>query len=246
MAVRECDGSGDARVVVNLGRLARRIATLIGILLVANADAQIAADVSVASENDFRGNSLSNGEPVATLAVTVDGTNGWFAGGLASEARFASYARTGPQLVVDAGYARSISSGFSWELGATSTFFPNSSFYDYGEVFAGFTLNNLTGRLYFAPNYYGRDFRTLYAELNYSHALGDRLRLLGHVGIQQSDVPMNNAANTTFDTRIGIGTQFGGFGLQINWVDTNRVSYLEPIVDSDNRHQWVVSLSHAL
>ena len=225
-------------------RHARRPALLIGLFAAGSASAQVAVDVSVASDNDFRGNSLSDRNAVVAIAATFDHPDGWFAGGLVSEARFRIDDRDSPQLVTDAGYAHRFSSGLSWEAGVTATFFPNASMYSYGEVFAGLAADTWSTRLYLSPDYYGRNFRTEYLEFNVAHPLGERVRLLGHVGVQHSDAAVHYGSTTTFDVRFGVGAQFGFGQLQLAWTKTNRVGYLEP-VSGHGRQRWIVSVTHA-
>ena len=226
-------------------RCARRAASLVGLFTAGSASAQVAVDVSVASDNDFRGNSLSNHTAVVALAAAFDHPDGWFAGALASEARFRSDHRTSPQLVTDAGYAQRLSSGLSWEVGATATFFPNASIYNYSEVFAGLAADTWSTRLYVSPEYYGQHARSEYLEFNLARPLGERLRLLGHVGAQHSRTAVHYGSATTFDVRFGVSAQFGFGQLQLDWVRTNRIGYLEPVSGHD-RQRWIVSLTHAL
>jgi uncharacterized protein (TIGR02001 family) len=237
--------SGDACDVVKKRRRARRFALLIGLFVASSASAQLAVDVSVASDNDFRGNSLSNHAAVVAVAAAFDHPDGWFTGAMASEARFRSDDRNSPQLVTDAGYAHRLSSGLSWEAGATSTFFPNASIYNYAEVFAGLAADTWSARLYVSPDYYGRNFRSEYLEFNVARPLGERLRLLGHIGAQHSETTAQYGSATTFDVRLGVSAQLGFGQVQLAWVQSNRVGYLEPVSGHDRR-RWIVSVTHAL
>ncbi|MGA9335242.1 MAG: TorF family putative porin [Rudaea sp.] len=218
---------------------------MLALIFAGSAHAQIAAEISIASDNDFRGNSLSDGDPVATFSLTADGRAGWFGGVLVSQAHFNHYHydRSGPQFVSDAGYAGTIAGGWSWEAGATSTLFPNSSIYDYHEFFAGLAKQAWSTRIYLSPNYYGRGFRSQYAEFNYTRPLGARWHLLAHIGVQHSDVPMAEASKTTFDTRLGVAVQWQRIDMQLSWVNTNRISYLEPVVADSDRHTLILRVS---
>ena len=48
---------------------------------------------------------------------------------------------------------------------------------------AGFAFENISGRLYYAPRYFGSDGGAVYGELNGAQRVFDRVRLLAHVGI---------------------------------------------------------------
>ena len=213
-------------------------------LLSSSALAQVAAQVGVASENDFRGNTLSDGKPVATVAVAFDDPHGWFAGGFVSEARFRDYTHDVPEIVLDSGYAHALSSGLSWEVGATASFFPNAVSNNYRELFVGMASSRWSARVYASTDYYGRGYRTLYGEFNYFHPLNERARLLAHVGAQHVDNVHVNARADTFDTRVGIDLRLGQFSLQIQHVDTDRWSYALPIRASAAEHRWLLGLTH--
>jgi uncharacterized protein (TIGR02001 family) len=209
-----------------------------------SAFAQLAGQVGVASENDFRGNTLSAGNPVATVALAFDEPHGWFAGGFLSEARFRDYSHDVAQIVLDAGYAHALSSSLSWEVGATSSVFPNATSNNYGEFFAGVASRRWSSRVYLSPNYYGRGHRTVYGEFNYFHPLNERVRLLAHVGAQRADNVRATAHANTFDSRVGVDLRLGDFSLQIQHADTDRLSYALPIRAARSEHRWVVSVTH--
>ena len=231
-------------IVVNSRRFLRPCAVLVGVLLSGPASAQMAAQVGVASENDYRGNSLSDGKPVATLSIALDDPGGWFAGGLLGEARFRDYSHDVPQLVVDAGYAHALSSGLSWEAGVTASLFPGAASNNYGELFAGVASRRWSARVYVSSDYYGRGYRTIYSEFNYFHPLNDRLRLLGHVGALHVENIPGHARSNTFDTRVGIDWRLGDYSLQLQHVDTNRESYAWPVGGTSSEHRWFVSVTH--
>lgn len=223
----------------------RILLVLLGCLLAGNALAQVSAEVSIASDNVFRGISLTENRVAPALDLAFDSSAGWFAGGMASTTQFYGQTHASPEVVVDAGYARAMSSGFTWEAGTTYSIFSNFTFWNYSEIFVGLLSENWNARLYYSPNYFGRQERTLYAEFNYSHALGDRLRLLGHVGALQGSSRFATSNPRTLDASLGLGAKLGSISTQLNWVTTNRASFLYPVAFADSRHEWVLSLAYS-
>jgi uncharacterized protein (TIGR02001 family) len=223
----------------------RRIApVLVGLAFAGSALAQISGQVSVASDNVFRGVSINDNRPTAAAELNYDAAAGWFAGGQVAQTRFYGESHSNPEIVVDAGYAHAMTSGLSWEVGATYSTFPNFTFWNYAEGFVGILSDNWNARLSWSPNYFGRHQHTAYAEFNYSHPLGDRLRLLTHVGAVHADAAQNLGSNRAFDASIGLGARVSNVNIQMNWIATNRYSFLYPIGPNENRQEWVVSLAY--
>ena len=222
--------------------------TLCGLAFAVGAQAQLAANVSLASENNFRGNSLSDNNPVAAFSLNADSDSGWFAGAVATWARFDRYryARSSPQWLADVGYARDTGLGWSWEVGATGSWFTNTSSYNYHEAFAGITVNRWNVRFFYSPAYYGQRFKSVYGELNYARPLTDNLHLLAHLGWQRANLDGADASTSTLDTRLGLGIQVGRVGIQASWVATNRESYLYPVDSGSYHNRFVLRLDYAL
>ena len=215
--MRRSYGKYPALIVVNPRRLLRRCTLLAAVML---------------------------GNPAfAQWSAQFDDPRGWFAGALLSEARFRDYSHDVPALALDAGYAHALASGWSWEVGATTSLFPNATSNDYTELFAGLASRRWSARVYISPDYYGRGHRTIYGEFNYFHPLDERVRLLAHLGAQHAqNVPADRHADT-FDARLGIDLRLGDFSVQIQHTDTDRVSYAFPVRASTAQHRWVVSVT---
>lgn len=122
------------------------------------------------------------------------------------------------QLLAYTGYARRLRSGWGWELGATKSTFSQAGRYDYVELFAGLSADNLNARLYFSPNYFGRDGESMYAEFNGTYPLRQHLHLLGHIGFLRPLSGQDDASNLRFDTRLGVSAGIDHWTLQVAWV----------------------------
>jgi uncharacterized protein (TIGR02001 family) len=227
----------------------RGAVVLWGLLSCTNACAQVSGSATLLSDYRFRGVSLSDGQPAAQLGVAWERDDGWYAGAFASSTRL--YGHPGTQLLAYLGYARRLHGGLSWEAGAEYAAFSRYPGDSYPEFYLGLASDTLSGRLYYAPRYFSEDDAAFYAELNGTHALDERFRLLGHVGwLQRSGHdadPDQGAQRRRFDVRIGIGAALGGFDLQLARVASDgsggRYSGYPAYGDADDG-AWVLSVSH--
>lgn len=199
-------------------RAALIAAAAAGLLAAGRAAAQAGASVALASEYSARGVSLSNGHSTLQLSLSYDAAQGWYAGvfavpGLALAGRPGVVKR-----VVYGGYARRLPSGLSWEAGASSTSFSHLSAYGYHEVFLGMASDRLSGRIHFAPAYYGYGGRVAYAELNGLYPLGETLSLIGHAGVLHGLGGRAEALRDRLDLRLAIGFDVGRCQVQLAWI----------------------------
>lgn len=185
--------------------------------------AQISASVTLLSDYRYRGLSFNDGKPTPQLSVNMDGEAGWYAGGLATPATLQGRAMT--QLVSYAGYAQRMAAGWSWEAGATESAFSRAGASNYGEVYLGLSGERVSGRLYYAPRYFGYDTSTLYGEVNGFYPLLDQLNLTAHAGLLHTlagaawpGVP----ADSRYDLRVGVSAPVRDWNLQLVWVLSQR------------------------
>lgn len=174
--------------------------------------AQASVTASIVSEYSARGVSLSEGRPSPQVRVDVDSARGWYGGALAARVALPDSAAN-VQLVAYGGYARRLDGALSWEAGALDVSFPGGEQYRYREVYAGLAGDRTEGRVYFSPAYYGGG-RTMYAELNTSWPLRDRLTLTGHVGLLHPFGGSDDDARNRLDLRLGLALDAGPCNLQ--------------------------------
>jgi uncharacterized protein (TIGR02001 family) len=197
------------------------------------------------SDYRFRGISLSDGRPETQLSLEYEHPGGWYAGAFASRVKLYENG-SNAQLVAYTGYTRQLPSGLSWDVGATYSVFTQAANYNYAEVYVGATSGNVSGRIHFAPDYFGQGIRSIYAEINGDYPIRERLHLLGHVGLLQPfSARKETAAVGRFDTRIGIGTGFAAWNFQLAWVagEGSRAGY--PIYEHSGSQAVVLSASYA-
>jgi len=222
---------------------------MLGLALVAaDAFAQASATASILSDYRYRGISLSRGNPAVQLSVAYDDPSGIYAGILASNVEFAISPHRELQGIPYAGYARRIGSELSAEIGASYAVFTGPGRYDYAELYAGIASDQVSGRLYYAPRYFGREGGSLYAEINAAQPLSDRLRLIAHVGVlfnRGQYFPYGPTDRKVIDGRLGLAVALEPFTIQASWVGIGSANAGYPIPQGERRNTAVVSLSRA-
>ncbi|MCU6434025.1 TorF family putative porin [Undibacterium sp. Jales W-56] len=189
--------------------------------------AQISGSVAVTSDYVYRGVSLNNEKPALQLNLTFDGKDGWYLGGFASQVALGKQNRSGEQLIGYAGYARQLPSGLIWELGATQSVFPKEASLNYKEVFATVSFKNISGRLYYSPDYLGYGLRTAYLDISASYPMSSELYFFSHIGLlkylsEQASVsyPYEKtyvSLPDKYDTRLGVGWNYLNCEFQLAW-----------------------------
>ncbi|MFC3550299.1 TorF family putative porin [Lysobacter cavernae] len=218
------------------------------LLFASTAQAQVSGNVAVVSDYRFRGVSLSDDRPALQLGIAYDHPDGWYAGAFASSVRPAPQVGGDAQLLAYLGHAWRLRNGLSWEAGVEYAMLVGASDYDYPELYVGLASEHLGARFYFARHFGG--VPVVYAELNGTHALSERTRLLAHLGwlrrgAGETALPLERER---FDLRAGIGLALSGFDLQLAWVLSEGHGGRFPIYPSArpaDRSGWVLSLSRA-
>jgi len=194
----------------------RSLAGILGCLLLGStAHAQWGATVAVESDLRYRGVSLSDGNPGARLTLNYDGAQRWYAGGSINRTTLA-FLDTYVQATGYAGVLTAPVDGRRFEAGVVATHFAGLSDYDYGEVYAGVLAERWSARVFASPDYYGRNLRTAYAEVDAATPLGIQARAFAHLGAL---VPIGGgegeARRTRFDLSIGAAWVVGGWDLHL-------------------------------
>jgi uncharacterized protein (TIGR02001 family) len=203
--------------------------------------------VSLKAESDFvfRGVSLSNGKPDASLSLDYDHPSGWYAGASATGAELDPGQRQAA-LFASVGYARQDDTGLGWEIGITAVHFGADPRYDYRELLAGLIARSWTARLYLSPSYFGSGMASAYAELNGGMALDERWRWFAHAGVL---APIGGGEHPEsqqlrFDARVGVGVAIGPSELQLAWTGADHGGFYRS--SYAHRHNaWVLSAVYA-
>jgi uncharacterized protein (TIGR02001 family) len=209
-----------------------------GLLLSMGSHAQLGVSVAADSDYRFRGVSLSDSRPSLRMTLNYDAPDGWYAGASATRAALTQRHRY-TQGLGYAGWVTRAVEGRSLEFGADYSYFAGNSTYDFAEAYAGLLAERWSARVYYAPNYFGRNVQTLYAELNAHFPLNERARLFGHLGLLAALRGGNDdGAKARGDGRAGAGLVLRDWDLQLAWVTASRGGPY-PAVYGGRRSAWV-------
>jgi len=202
--------------------------------LAGSACGQTALSLTAESDFIFRGISLSDAKPDASLNLDYDSASGWYAGALATAVEFDPGQRRAA-LFGYAGYAQRTTAGPAWEIGVTAAHFAGDSGYDYGEAYAGLLGQGWNARVYLSPSYFGSGVTTLYAEVNAATSLSPAWSLFGHVGAlaPAGGGEPTDSRRSRWDARLGVSVTIGPAQLRLAWVGATRggvypTSYADP------------------
>lgn len=181
--------------------------------------AQTGGSVAVLSDYLYRGVSLSDQRPTASLGVAHDDPEGWFGGASLTGVSLGPYPRRQLQVLGYAGYAGRLSDRLGWEAGATGVHFGADSRYDYGEGFAGLSGERWNMRLHYAPDYFGSGVRTAYGEFNVGLPLSPMTRATAHVGgLMRIGGAPSQGGRPTLDASLGLAVARDAWEVRLDWI----------------------------
>ncbi len=198
------------------------LAACLAVLLCAASEAalaQLGGTVSLQSDARYRGVSYSNERPQAQLTLSYDVSDGWYGGGLLSQARFTG-SRPGAYLQAYAGRVFGLMAGVDAEAGLSFNHFDAVSRYDYAEAYVGLLGQRWNARLHVSNDYYGSGQRSVYGELNMNWPFTSSMQAIAHAGVLHAfDAPAwNPQGSTRYDARAGVAWRQGPWELQLAWV----------------------------
>ena len=144
-----------------------------------------------------------------------------------------------------AGYATRQASGVGWDVGTDFLLDAATRDYRFGEVYAGVSYRDFNARAYYAPDYFGQSIAATYAELNQTAPLGDRIRLIGHVGLlHAASGPYGVPSATRADVLLGAAAEVQAFEFQVSWQHAAAQSGYA-VYPGEHRNRWVFVVSRA-
>ena len=172
------------------------------------------AAASIVSDDRFRGFSLSDGHPVATLDFSYDNPNGFYAAasGTLVESPSDGFRPLGLQL--DGGYATQLNSSFTADVGIVNARYSTDSGLrsglSYTEIYAGISGKQLSSRVYFSPRYFGSG-ATVYAEVDAQIPAWHDFAIESHGGVFIPLYTYSRAGRsvTRYDWQIGLSRPVG-------------------------------------
>ena len=206
----------------------RGVAALVLCACASSAAAQVSGTLSGVSDYRYRGNSLTDGRPAAQIGVTYDDPKGWYGGVFGSTVRLKPPGGTSSyfQAIVYGGYASRVTPGLSVELGGDYSAFAGANELNYGEVFIGAATESVNARVYYSPRYFGESSSAVYGEINATHPLIERVRLVAHAGYLRYRYespyglvpPRGESTERVIDGRVGVRIDLDPFQLEVAWV----------------------------
>jgi len=180
-------------------------------LSAAPASAEVGATLTLASQERFRGYSVSNGYPAAILSLSYDDASGPYIEGSVMVAGNLSDGAERSRFEGNAGYAVRIENGPTLDAGIVHAEY--SGYRIYGrqavltELYAGVIAGRVQAHLHYSPTYFQRGVATFYVDVDGSTPLSRRVRLSGHYGMLfQLDGQHEQAGTRMGDWRIGVST----------------------------------------
>lgn len=180
--------------------------------------AQVAVELGVQSDYRYRGYSLSDRDPVATVAVGYDDLSGvYVAGNLVGTFDDGEPALVALQGTV--GYATRISPELSIDAGVSRTEYGRYALgydVDYTELYLGLAARNVTARVRYSPDYYRDDWETLYVELDGGVEVAPDWFVSAHAGqlTYLGDISPYLVRHS-YDWRLGGSRKLGAFGVHV-------------------------------
>ena len=191
------------------------IATILAVGCCTPAAAQVAGKLSLQSDYQVRGYSVSRGRPVGILDLSYDSPSGVYLNGQLFGALPDDYNSGLLGMIGDVGYARRLNSTLSIDGGVTRSEYASIGaggyHTGYTEIYAGLASQRLSAHLYYSPDYFGPGVKTVYGDVEGNIGIFAEIRLNAHVGaLGYLDRPAPlPPGKTQYDWRVGASRQFG-------------------------------------
>lgn len=190
------------------------------LLCATTAHAEVGGTVRLASQERFRGYSVSGGYPAATVSLSYDDVSGPYVEGSVMVAGGFSHGDTRTRLEADAGYALRLKAGPTLDAGIVHAEYSGYRIQGdravFTEVYAGLITGPLSAHLHYSPSYFQHGVATIYGDVDGAIPLSPRIHFMGHYGLLfQVEGPHAWADRPMRDWRIGASTDMGKFNLAL-------------------------------
>jgi uncharacterized protein (TIGR02001 family) len=188
---------------------------LLGSLMILFAEpacAEIGATLTLATQDRFRGYSVSDGYPATTVSLSYDDAAGPYVEGSMMVAGNLSDGVERSRFEANAGYAVRLKNGPTLDAGIVHAEYTGYRIYGaqaiFTEVYAGVITDHLSAHAHYSPDYFHRGISTFYTDVDGSTPLTPHLRLSAHYGMLfQMNGKHEAAGKTTSDWRLGVSTE---------------------------------------
>ncbi|HWI86874.1 MAG TPA: TorF family putative porin [Sphingomonas sp.] len=187
------------------------------------ATAAITGDITLLSDDLYRGKSVSGGRPVARLGFAYEDLSGPYAGATASVVHAPGGEVQLLSVVEYAGVAQRLWPELTIDLGVMHTdysrYWSGSRGTHYVEVYAGLIARRFNARISLSPDYLRPGWRAAYGEANATLASNELWDVSLHGGlfawVAGGRPPGANRAR--YDWQISGGRKFGRFQIRAGW-----------------------------
>lgn len=186
------------------------------------AQAEISANVTVATDYLFRGISQTDERPAIQGGFDYAHDSGIYVGTWASNVNFGT--QTSTEMDYYIGFANETDGGFGYDLSVIFFDYPGDGKFDYIEYALGFSYGGFGFGLVYSDEYLGDDGPEFwYPYADYSFGLTEDLSLDLHVGY--SDIDADDfwapGEDSYFDYHIALGYSVAGVDLSLGYYDTD-------------------------
>lgn len=218
-------------------RLRRPFACLLLLPALAAAQDHWSGSLVAASDERFRGRSLTGEEASLRATLAWDHGSGAYAGASLSNASFYGHRRAA--LVAYGGASGPLDAGQRWDAGLTVSLHVGDHDYDYAEAYLGASGEHWSLRLAASPGYYGSDVATQYAELGLAWPLVEDWQLQLHAGaLRRTDGRDGNRV----DARVALAWDAAGAQWQVAATALRRGGPF-PAPAGEHRQRWIASVT---
>jgi len=200
------------------------------------AHAQWSSTVTLVSDYEFRGVSLTETDPALQASLDYEFTNGIAIGTWASNLDYGDAYDGNFEIDFYASYTREISDSAAWSAGITAYTYPDSSaraatatqdarlaIEPYLEGYVDFTMGSFHAAQWYTNDYSGLGAGAQYTELNFTQELPRSFGLAAHVGYSWGDYweDASQGGGELFDYSLAATYEAGHFTLGAKFTGTD-------------------------
>ncbi len=207
----------------------------VGVVLVSagtGAQAGFSGNVALTSDYIFRGISQTNEDPAVQGGFDYVHDSGFYVGTWASSLEFGEDSSmvdpASMELDIYGGFAGKINDALSYDVSVLRYLYPgasNSLNYDYTEIGGSlaydFGAAAVTVGVYYSPDFFASSDKATYYYADLAVPLPAAFSVNFHVGHQTIDDNATFGTPDYTDYKVGVSKDIAGFGLALDWVDTD-------------------------
>ena len=212
-------------------KLSQGVAAVLLLASGAAAHAELSGTVSVVSDYDFRGISLSATDPALQGSIDWASESGFYVGAWGSNIDYGQGVDGDIEIDLYTGYAGETEGGLGWDVGFVYYTYPGADdISDYPEIYGALSYKWFEFKQWYSNDLSGSDEDGFYTEVNGSFELPANFGLNLHLGYNYGDA----FEDTEYmDYSVGVGYTLGNFDLELKYVDTD-LSSGDPLFSSDD------------